>query len=449
MKNRFIRMLSILCTIMLVTGLVSVWASAEETAATPTDLTPSREEEATVPEEEETVIPEKKEEETIPAPEEKTEVPEEEPKVPETREEEKKEEVQEPEPPVDSVEVIITKSVRLGETWEGVTRDTKLTVLKLDLDKAQTIHLIVEGKNAWANIRKSEQSADNLRKVEANSETKLAVINLEAEAGSYLITIGPVEPNKMAKAKATILDDQGYAAWEASLENSEEEPVEEPEAEKETEPTEEQPEEPETEPTEELTEEPAEEESGEPEDESAEEPEAEQETEPTEEQPEEAETEPAEELTEEPAEEPMEEEAGEPEEEPAGEPEEELTEEQAGEPEEETTEEANDEDPEEPAEEPEEENEPAEEEPESGRSVDVEIKWDVAYPIVGDTAHFTATLNGYEDVDYTVQWQYSPDKETWYDIQGETDTTMDMVITEENNVVYWRIIVYVEENQEE
>lgn len=401
MKNRFIRMLSILCTIMLMTGLVSVWASAEETAATPTDLTPSREEEAAVPEEEETVIPEEKEEEAIPTLEEETEVPEEETQVPETREEEKKEEVQEPEPPVDSVEVIITKSVRLGETWEGVTRDTKLTVLKLDLDKAQTIHLIVEGKNAWANIRKSEQSADNLRKIEANSETKLAVINLEAEAGSYLITIGPVEPNKMAKAKATILDDQGYAAWEASLENSEEEPVEEPEAEKETEPTEEQPEEPETEPAEELTEEPAEEE------------------------------------------------AGESEEEPAGEPEEELTEEQAGEPEEETTEEVNDEDPKEPAEEPEEENEPAEEEPESGRSVDVEIKWDVAYPIVGDTAHFTATLNGYEDVDYTVQWQYSPDKETWYDIPGETDTTMDMVITEENNVVYWRIIVYVEENQEE
>ncbi|QUA53191.1 hypothetical protein [Aristaeella lactis] len=408
MKNRFIRMLSILCTIMLMTGLVSVWASAEETAATPTDLAPSQEEEAAVPEEEETAVPEEKAEEEIETPEDKPQVPEteedekeENPQVPETEEDGKEEEIKEPEPPVDSVEVIITKSVRLGETWEGVTRDTKLTVLKLDLDKAQTIHLIVEGKNAWANIRKSEQSADNLRKIEANSETKLAVINLEAEAGSYLITIGPVEPNKMAKAKATILDDQGYAAWEASLENSEEEPVEEPEAEKETEPTEEQPEEPETEPAEELTEEPAEEE------------------------------------------------AGESEEEPAGEPEEELTEEQAGEPEEETTEEANDEDPKEPAEEPEEENEPAEEEPESGRSVDVEIKWDVAYPIVGDTAHFTATLNGYEDVDYTVQWQYSPDKETWYDIPGETDTTMDMVITEENNVVYWRIIVYVEENQEE
>ena len=372
MKNRFIRMLSILCTIMLMTGLVSVWASAEETAATPTDLTPSREEEAAVPEEEETVIPEEKEEEAIPTPEEETQVPEEETQVPETREEEKKEEVQEPEPPVDSVEVIITKSVRLGETWEGVTRDTKLTVLKLDLDKAQTIHLIVEGKNAWANIRKSEQSADNLRKIEANSETKLAVINLDAEAGSYLITIGPVEPNKMAKAKATILDDQGYVAWEAALENTEEE-------------------------------------------EPADEPEAEPENEPEEEQPDETENETAEDLTEEPAKEPEEE------------PGEVLTEEQ----------------------EKQDEDEKTEIDITKERHITVDVSWDVPDPVIGDTAHLKAVLEGYDDLEYTMQWQYGPDKTTWFDIPGETGPVMDVVVTEENNVFYWRILVYVEDGEKD
>lgn len=377
MKNRFIRMLSILCTIMLMTGLVSVWASAEETAATPTDLAPSLEEEAAVPEEEETVIPEEKEEEAIPTPEEETEVPEEETQVPETREEEKKEEVQEPEPPVDSVEVIITKSVRLGETWEGVTRDTKLTVLKLDLDKAQTIHLIVEGKNAWATIRKSEQSADNLRKIEANSETKLAVINLDAEAGSYLITIGPMEPNKMAKAKATILDDQSYVAWEAALENStEEETAEEPAAEPENENAKEKPDEPE----------------------------AEAENEPEEEQPEETATEPAEELTDEPAEEP--------EEKPV-------------------------------------EEEKSESEITKERHITVDVSWDVPEPVIGDTAHFKAILEGYDGLEYTMQWQYSSDEITWYDIPNETKATMDVVVTPENNIVYWRILVYVEDNQKD
>ena len=346
-------------------------------AATPTDLPTSNEEEVVVPEEK----------------------PEEEISVPEDKEDGPDEEDNEPESPVDGVEVIITKSVRLGETWEGVTRNTKLTVLKLDLDKAQTVHLIVEGKNAWANIRKAEQSADNLRKAETDSETKRVVITLDAEAGSYLITIGPVEPNMMAKVKATVLDNQAFAAWEASLGDAEEEePTEETGDTQEEEPADEQGEEPETEPAEELTEEDGEEPEGDPEDEQGAEP---------------AEDETAEEPDDEPAEDTAEEESEEPEKEQGA------------------------------------ETEPAEEETESDRSIDVEIKWDVAYPIVGDTAHFTAALNGYEDLEYTVQWQYSPDKETWHDIPGETETSMDMVITKENNYVYWRIIVYVEDDQGE
>ena len=69
-------------------------------------------------------------------------------------------------------------------------------------------------------------------------------------------------------------------------------------------------------------------------------------------------------------------------------------------------------------------------------------------PVIGDTAHFRAVMEGYEGLEYTVQWQYSPDQETWYDLPGETNTNMDMVITEENNVVYWRILVYVIDDEE-
>ena len=398
MKNRFIRMLSILCTIMLMTGLVSVWASAEETAATPTDIAPSQTEEVVIPEEEE---------EKADVPEEKEEIktPEEQPQVPETKEEkqeEQEEEKEEPESPVESIEVIITKSVRVGDTWEGVTRDTKLTVLKLDLDKAQTVHLVVEGKNAWVNVRKSEQSAENLRKVEADPETKRAIITWEAEAGSYLITIGPVEPNKMAKATASILDNQAFAAWEESLVNNQteeeagEEPAEEPADEKKEETEDEPAEEPATDITEEET---------------GEEPEEEQ----------------GEELAEEQGEEPDEEKDEEPAEETAEEPAEDMTEE-----------------------EPETADEPAEEEePESDRSIDVEITWDVPYPVIGDTAHFKAVLTGYEDLEYTMQWQYSADRETWHDIPNETKEDMDVVVTEENNIVYWRILVFIEEEQAE
>ena len=32
---------------------------------------------------------------------------------------------------------------------------------------------------------------------------------------------------------------------------------------------------------------------------------------------------------------------------------------------------------------------------------------------------------------------------------NETNTTMDVVVTPENNIVYWRILVYVEDNKED
>ena len=69
--------------------------------------------------------------------------------------------------------------------------------------------------------------------------------------------------------------------------------------------------------------------------------------------------------------------------------------------------------------------------------------------MIGDTAHFKATLTGYEGCDYSMQWQYSHDRNDWIDIAGETKDTLDVVVTEQNNFVYWRIIVYLEMPQEE
>ena len=110
----------------------------------------------------------------------------------------------------------------------------------------------------------------------------------------------------------------------------------------------------------------------------------------------------------------------------------------------------------EPAEEPEEElteEEPAEEEqPEDEekpeRHITVDVLWDVPDPVIGDTAHFVAVLEGYEGLQYIIQWQYSPNEEIWFDIPYATEPTMDVVVTEENNEVFWRILVFVEDGQE-
>ena len=409
MKNRFIRKFLVICAAMLFVCAVSVWAAAEETTpATPTDLTPAETAES-VPgtTEPETTEPETTEPDTT------------EPQDP-VNETTEPEEPAEGEDAADAVELVITKAVRVGDSWSGVMKKTKPAILKLDVAQAQQVNLLVQGRHVWITVEKADRLTENpARTLTENSK---AIISWHAEAGSYLITMGPVEPNLMAKANVSILDDAAYGEWMAQQQTeeiTEEEPAEV------------------TEETEEPAEEPGEtEESEEPAEETVEEiPEEEtDETEETTDEPDEI-TEEEEEPTETPADE---EETGE---EPAGEPEE-ITEEEPAE-----ESEDGQEDLEETGEETEENIPESETAPE--RHIRVDVTWDVPDPIIGDTAHFEAVMEGYDELQYTVQWQYSPDETTWYDIPNETNTTMDVVVTPENNTVYWRILVYVEESQED
>ena len=413
MKNRFIRKFLVICAAMLFVCAVSVWAAAEETTpATPTDLTPAETAES-VPgtTEPETTEPETTEPDTT------------EPQDP-VNETIEPEEPAEGEDAADAVELVITKAVRVGDSWSGVMKKTKPAILKLDVAQAQQVNLLVQGRHVWIAVEKADRLTENpARTLTENSK---AIISWHAEAGSYLITMGPVEPNLMAKANVSILDDAAYGVWLAQQQTeevTEEEPAEV------TEETEEPAEEPAEEPEEtEGSEEPAEETVEEiPEEET-------DETEETTDEPDEI-TEEEEEPTETPADE---EETGE---EPAGEPEE-ITEEEPAE-----ESEDGQEDLEETGEETEENIPESETAPE--RHIRVDVTWDVPDPIIGDTAHFEAVMEGYDELQYTVQWQYSPDETTWYDIPNETNTTMDVVVTPENNTVYWRILVYVEESQED
>ena len=70
------------------------------------------------------------------------------------------------------------------------------------------------------------------------------------------------------------------------------------------------------------------------------------------------------------------------------------------------------------------------------------ISWDNK-PAIGETAHFTATVSGLDEFEYTLQWQYSADNEHWEDVEGETGERMDQVLTEENKTLFWRLKVNV------
>ena len=320
MKNRSFRMISILCAAALLICAFSAFAAAEGTPATPTELTPvqPQEEPAEAPAQEETT-----------------------------------------EDGIDTVEVFITKTLALGQSWEGTMSKTKPAVLKLDLAKACSVHMLVEGKDVQVSVEKSDKQTENPPRTQTDPEIDRAIISWEAEAGSYLITLTPAEPNPLAKARVSFMDDEAYAAWEAAQEAAEEE-------------------------------------EGEPEEEPEVEPEAENET---------------------------------------------------------KTEEAqdgnqNDEDviPSEAEGSP--ENEPEEAEPAPERHITVELSWDVPEPDLGDTAHLKAILEGYDQLTYTLQWQYSPDDENWTDALGETGDRIDITLTEDNDNYYWRIVVFIEEPEE-
>ena len=105
--------------------------------------------------------------------------------------------------------------------------------------------------------------------------------------------------------------------------------------------------------------------------------------------------------------------------------------------------------PEETGKEPEETpDESSEKESETERSIDIELTWDYEYPVVGDTAHFTSKLTGYDNLIYSLQWQMSWDEMNWMDYPGATKENLDVAITEELKGVYWRLVVFVEQNDE-
>lgn len=386
MKNIFNRTLSVLCAVMLLISVVSAWAAAEEEAASPTDLKPVEGETAAEPAKED-INPEE------PAPEPQAEpkqVPKQEPEaklvtdpVQEPTGEPTGEPAGEPdgepdgepeEDGIDSVEVMITKTLTVGQSWDGKMKKTKPAVLKLDVTRLGTVYMLVEGKDVWATVEKSDRLTENPNRTQTNPETDRMVISWEAEEGSYLITLGPVEPNILAKATVSFMNQTAYDAWEAEQAEKEPEAEEEPETEPEAE------KEPETEPAEEKI------------------------------KPEEQDEEPVPD-TEQP---------------------------ENGEPEENR-----------PKSEENSKNEQKIPDESEDRYVDVNLTWDVAYPILGDTAHLSATLYGYEGYEYTLQWQSSPDKETWTDVPEATGLSLDVVMTEENNYYYWRLVVYLEDDRKD
>ena len=75
------------------------------------------------------------------------------------------------------------------------------------------------------------------------------------------------------------------------------------------------------------------------------------------------------------------------------------------------------------------------------RNAIITISWDDENPTYGSVAHFHAELIGYEDVEYTLQWQWSEDGVNWSDAADAVSEDMDVIYTEQNGDYRWRITV--------
>lgn len=60
---------------------------------------------------------------------------------------------------------------------------------------------------------------------------------------------------------------------------------------------------------------------------------------------------------------------------------------------------------------------------------------------LGGDMVLTAVLTGFEDLNYTLQWQFSKDNANWADVDGATGSTLRVQMNEENRDYFWRVSV--------
>ena len=77
------------------------------------------------------------------------------------------------------------------------------------------------------------------------------------------------------------------------------------------------------------------------------------------------------------------------------------------------------------------------------RYIDIYAVWDGEELLFGMNAQLIAVLHGYENVAYTLQWQISADNIEFQDIKDATDARLNVTVTEENYLSWWRVQVLI------
>ena len=110
--------------------------------------------------------------------------------------------------------IIITKSLTPDESWSGSVRNRKATILKLDVAQAETIHMLVEGKDVCYSVQKADRLTEDAGHTLTDSQTNRSITSWSAEEGSYLISIHAGENSLLARVSITFLSDSEFKELE-------------------------------------------------------------------------------------------------------------------------------------------------------------------------------------------------------------------------------------------
>lgn len=77
------------------------------------------------------------------------------------------------------------------------------------------------------------------------------------------------------------------------------------------------------------------------------------------------------------------------------------------------------------------------------RSIEIYISYEGDEVHFGDTVTLYAVLKGYENCEFTVQWQQSKDNQNYEDIAGQHELSYTFEVTEDNYTDFWRLAVII------
>ena len=77
------------------------------------------------------------------------------------------------------------------------------------------------------------------------------------------------------------------------------------------------------------------------------------------------------------------------------------------------------------------------------RTIDIYYSWNNQKPAIGGDVTFIAVLHGYENLEYSIQWQQSKNGSDWADVAGSNETRYTETITRDNYKDFWRVQVSI------